>query len=289
MTFSSRIATVLALLLIAGGAATAQAQMGCPNDVPENSQQRRSVAKEWFGKAESAEAGGNDVGAIKAYQCSLKMVPHAFTAFNLARLAEKTGDLELSVESYSAYLKLAPEAKDKAEVETKITNLNLRVQAAREVTGAATAKPAEPAPVAKTPPAEPARTERRRTAPADEPSGANDSPTSPAGPTSNMATIGWVVTGVGVAALVGGIIINRGAQSDMDDCNKLAKANQLDSARSKCDGAKPKAYTSYVLMPLGALAAIGGAYLALASGKSNTEISMAPLSGGAFVSGRMRF
>ena len=40
----------------------------------------------------TAEAASDPVNALKAYQCSLKVVPHAFTAYNLARLAEKTGE-----------------------------------------------------------------------------------------------------------------------------------------------------------------------------------------------------
>src|SRR5262245_22937178 len=80
----------------------------CPDRVPEGSRERRALAKDWFSRAEAADAANDPIAAVKAYQCSLKMVPHAFTAFNLGRLAERTGDLELAVDAFSTYVKLAP-------------------------------------------------------------------------------------------------------------------------------------------------------------------------------------
>src|SRR6185295_14560682 len=73
----------------------------CPDNIPTASRERRAQAKEWFSRAEAADAANDPIGAVKAYQCSLKMVPHAFTAFNLGRLAERTGDLELAVDAFS--------------------------------------------------------------------------------------------------------------------------------------------------------------------------------------------
>jgi hypothetical protein len=259
--------------------ASARAQ-DCPAEVPASSRDRRTQAKEWFTKAEAAEAKGNQVVAVKAYQCSLKMVPHAFTAFNLARLAEKTGDLELAVESYGAYLKLAPEAQDRAEVEGKITSLTARISALR----------AEPTP----PP--PARTEPTP-APEPMPVAAPISEEPPGGGSGGRADrdgpavspVVWVLAGGSAAALVGGIVLNLGARSKMDECRSLAPTDKA-AAQSACDAAKPRAYASYALIGLGAVAAaVDIALIVTGEKKTDRELSFAPLPGGGAVMGRFRF
>ena len=89
-------ATVLAVLLFAGPVLAEE----CPEFVPEDSVQRRQLAKKWFTRGEEGIKINDDLGALKAYQCSLKFVPHGFTAFNIAQVAERVGDLELAVASY---------------------------------------------------------------------------------------------------------------------------------------------------------------------------------------------
>src|SRR5262245_17673804 len=116
------------------GVARAQGNENCPDTPPESAKSRRALAKDWFTRAETAEQSGDQLGSIKAYACSLKMVPHAFTAYNLARVSEKAGDLELALGSYRSYLTMAPEAPDKADVERRIASLQTRIAAVRENT-----------------------------------------------------------------------------------------------------------------------------------------------------------
>src|SRR5215213_3063703 len=127
-------ALLLCALAVLGAPAAARAQPAtgdCPTEIPNASSTRRALAKDWFSRAEAAEAASDPIGAVKAYQCSLRLVPHAFTAFNLGRLAERTGDLELAVESFNTYLKLSPEAADKAEIQSKLAALNERIRSLR--------------------------------------------------------------------------------------------------------------------------------------------------------------
>jgi tetratricopeptide (TPR) repeat protein len=287
MTTGSLARAALPALALLAAARPASAQE-CPETVPEDPRQRRTLAKDWFSRAEAAETGGNEVAAIKAYQCSLKMVPHAFTAFNLARLAEKTGDLELAVDSYGTYLKLAPEAQDKTEVEAKITALTARISAARdaqrkardEATAAAQPEP-DPTVPQRTLSSEPMR---GASTPPDEPGGAGEG-------SSTLRTAGWIVAGGGAALLAGGLVLNLGSRSNMEDCRRLAKAGQLESAQSACDSARPKAYASYALMAVGPLAIAAGLFMALKLGApgNDTEVAVAPLDDGAAVSARLRF
>ena len=101
-------------------AASAVRAAECPASSPDRTEERRALAKEWFARAEAAENAGNDVEAVRDYACSMKMVAHAFTAFNLGRVAERSGDLELALRSYKAYLTLKADAPDQDEVQTKI-------------------------------------------------------------------------------------------------------------------------------------------------------------------------
>ena len=95
----------------------------CPESSPEDAQERRKLAKEWFSTAESAENAGNDAEATRAYACSYKMVAHPYTAFNLARVAERSGDSELALKMYRAYLTLKPDAQEREKVKGKIKAL----------------------------------------------------------------------------------------------------------------------------------------------------------------------
>src|SRR5450759_587307 len=125
-----RLATLsFAILLFGPGAARAA---DCPEASPEDAQERRKLAKEWFSTAEAAENGGNDVEATRSYACSYKMVAHPFTAFNLARVADRSGDGELALKMYKAYLALKPDAKDKDEVKGKIKALEDKMASGKE-------------------------------------------------------------------------------------------------------------------------------------------------------------
>ena len=107
----------------------------CPASSPDRTEERRALAKEWFARAEAAENAGNDVDAVRAYACSMKMVAHAFTAFNLARVAERSGDLELALKSYKAYLTLKADAPDRDEVQAKIGELEAKIREVKENIG----------------------------------------------------------------------------------------------------------------------------------------------------------
>ena len=78
-------ATALAVFLLAGPVLAEE----CPDIVPEDSVQRRQQAKKWFSKGEDSTKEGDDLSALKAYQFSLKFVPHGFTAYNIAQVAER--------------------------------------------------------------------------------------------------------------------------------------------------------------------------------------------------------
>jgi hypothetical protein len=288
--------TLCGLALLAPATVWAQTTPSdCPTEIPTASSTRRALAKDWFSRAEAAEAASDPIGAVKAYQCSLRLVPHAFTAFNLGRLAERTGDLELAVESFNTYLKLSPEAQDKTEIESKLAALNERIRSLRTEqlplpppgtpTGPAVTESATSSPTTGTslPDLRPADTSPSTgadaTAVATKPS---DGPV--------ITPVMWAVGGVGVAALAGGIFLNLGARSKMDECNRLAMVSPM-SALKQCDAAKPRAYGSYALFGVAAAAAAADVVLFLLGQQDSSErsVSVVPTSGGAVVGTHFRF
>jgi tetratricopeptide (TPR) repeat protein len=262
----------------------------CPNDVPEDSGVRRVQAKKWFSKGQTAAGEGDDVAALKAYQCSLRFVPHGFTAYNIAQIAERIGDLEVAIASYSQYLLLVPDAKDAQEVSEKVNALKERLLKARQKEKEITAV----SPLATEPPAAKGGS--------DSEDGTGQTTTAPAGEApepkpvgsiateqpevTNYRTAAWIVYGGAGVVLVAGVVTNILSRGKMDTCNSRYKADpsNLSSAESACSDAKPLAYMSYGLFGVGAAAAVVGTVLVLRPTESS-EVAMTPLPGGGLALG----
>jgi hypothetical protein len=261
----------------------------CPASSPDRTEERRALAKEWFARAEAAENAGNDVDAVKAYACSMKMVAHAFTAYNLGRVAERSGDLELAMRSYKAYLTLKADAQDKDEVQAKITELEAKITQVKEsIVGGepATAEPgtgeeqtegaAEPPKVEKPLPIEPPP---HVTQPVPE-----------ARESSRIAE--WIVGGAAVAIFAGAWIPNFMARSDMSKANSTTDVNV---SRSAWNSAKTEAYWSYALFGVAGAAAVVEAVLLYrlysngSDSSSDTSVGMGWTPGGLTLSARGRF
>jgi hypothetical protein len=268
-----RFATALTLLLFAGPALAEE----CPDQVPDDSGVRRAQAKRWFTIGEEAAKVNDDLAALKAYQCSLKFVPHGFTAFNIAQIAERVGDLELAVSSYTKYLLLAPDAKDTDEINQKVDALKLRLarvkqseRAARTPPPPVVPPPVEPPPVA---PPEPLGDQGAQQGQPAETVAASQ----PAGP--NYRLLAWISYGGAGAFVIGGLITNLLSRSKMDTCRSRYKPEDpstVSAAESACSDAKPLAYTSYVFFGLGGAAAALGTFFILRP-TDTTEVAMAPL------------
>jgi hypothetical protein len=239
---SAILVATLSTVLVGGLARAAE----CPASPPASMKDRRTLAKEWFSRAETEELGGDDKAAVRAYSCSFSMLPHPSTAYNLARAAERSGDLSTALTAHHDYLSLKPTASDRAEIEERIRVLESKLGSANPTPPPAppvsTPAPApEPEPATLPPP----RPVRRRVS----------APVEPAHE-SAMGTREWVIAGVGAAALVAGVVFNVGARSAMSDCRELAKGHNFSGARDACNRAKPFAYLSYGLFVAAGAAAI---------------------------------
>jgi tetratricopeptide (TPR) repeat protein len=280
-------ATCFAMLIFVPAAARAAE---CPASSPEDPQERRRLAKEWFATAESAENAGNDAEATRAYACSYKMVAHPFTAYNLGRVAERSGDSELALKMYKAYLTLKPDAQDREEVKDK-------VKALEEKLAVGPAAPAEPPQAAEgTAETPPPPQEELAPPPEPKPPVVHARPPEPE-PEPRSHVVEWVVGGVSVAALVGGLALNLAARSKMSACQTHADQGRDATALSECDAAKPLAYWSYGLFSAAAVGAGVDTVLLIlhageggsSSSRDEASLGFMPLPGGGAVTARGRF
>lgn len=274
----------------------------CPASSPEDPQERRRLAKEWFGTAEAAENEGNDAEATRAYACSYKMVAHPFTAYNLGRVAERSGDNDLALKMFKAYLTLKPDAQDREEVKTKVKAIEEKIAGASSTESAtgetaatttsqeATEKPAEPpheelAPPPEPKPAAPPAVHVRRSADQED-----------EGPPSRA--LEWIVGGASVAALVAGVGLNLAARTKMSSCRAEASKDppRLATANRECDAARPLAYWSYGMFGVAAVGVALDAVLLVvrhrggsAGDDDDSSMSFMVVPNGAVLSARGRF
>ena len=262
----------------------------CPSSSPDRTDERRALAKEWFARAEAAENAGNDVEAVKDYACSMKMVAHAFTAYNLGRVAERSGDLELALRSFKAYLTLKSDAQDKDEVQAKIADLEAKINQVKEsiVGGEPAATEAAPGEEKPEVVAEPPQVEKPL--PIEPPPHVSRPVPEPR---ESSHVVEWVVGGAAVAVFAAAWIPNFMARSAM---NKANSATDVNTANSSWNSAKTEAYTSYALFGVaGAAAAVEAVllYHLYSSGSSSssddTSVGMGWTPGGLTVSARGRF
>ena len=254
------------------------------------------MAKEWFARAEAAENAGNDIEAVRAYTCSMKMVAHAFTAFNLGRVAEHSGDIELALRSYKAYLTLKADAADKDTVQAKIADLEAKIKEVRENIGGsepAAATPAPPPPEA-TPEVEeepaPPKEKRAKPLPIEPPPHVTEPAPEPRG---SRHITEWVVGGAAVAVFAAAWIPNAMARGNMKTAND--PNTDADKARSAWNSAKTQAYASYIMFGLAGAAAVAEGVLLyrLWSGSSDSSsepsVSLGWMPGGVSLSAIGRF
>lgn len=88
---------------------------------------RTSEAKARFGEGARAYREARYRDAIALFQEANALEPHAELIFNVGQAYEKLGDVASALGSYREFLRLAPNAADRATVEASIRNLELRL------------------------------------------------------------------------------------------------------------------------------------------------------------------
>jgi tetratricopeptide (TPR) repeat protein len=267
------VAIYLLLLLLARAAAAAETCPEPPAD--EDIGARRALAKDWFARAEEAEAGGDRQSAVRRYACSLKLIPHPSTAYNLGSAAEKSGDVSMAIDAFKVYLNLAPDAADRASVEARVQRLETKLAELRQQIEL---KPHPP------PPGPPANSGAGQAGGAGPAASATRPAPRPAPPARHRVS-GWVALAGATAAIGTGITFNLLARAKMNDCYAGVAAGNA-GALDQCDAARPFAYGSYGLFALAGVLGVTGAAILLWNPDEGTKVSLVPTpGGGALVAG----
>jgi tetratricopeptide (TPR) repeat protein len=94
-------------------------------------------ARELYERGAQAYRESRHDEAAALFRQAFELEPHAELAYNLGRALEAAGHLRSAVQSFRDYLRLAPDAKDRPEIERRIENLERRLNAPRETTPSA--------------------------------------------------------------------------------------------------------------------------------------------------------
>lgn len=163
--------------------------------------------------------------------------PEPILLFNLARALEASNQHLEAADTYARYLADAPDADDRAAIETLIANLRARAEAE----ASANAPTLEPEPTAEPEP------------------DVTPEPTAPE-PERPSATPAWVVLGVGAATAAAGLPVGLLARSRHDDAQDAESHAQAVARR---DEARRLQRTANALFGVGGALAVGGLVWAL--------------------------
>ena len=246
--------------------------------VHNNEEQQRSSARENFVRGQEQANARNYQAALGYFECSFRNRAHPDTLYNIARAAEFTGDFRRALDAWRGYLRLNPDAQDRAQIEDRIRGLERSVQeAAAQPAQPNNNQPAQPTwtPPQNTPAAQPVP--QNWDTPSNTPSNVynpesyNPSYTQP----SQWSTYGWYIAGGGLALAVVGIIFatpiillmadaGSDAFSDPSDltCAEEGVINDDDTFEYEEVSSGCRTF-GWILVGIGGSAILGGALTAL--------------------------
>ena len=219
-----------------------------------------------FDEGVRALQSGDAAGAEKAWQSGYALGRDPAFLVRIAEAQEKAGRTAEAADTYRRYLKFAPDAADRADIEQRLARLTAGLPAA-------TPPAAAPAPD-ETPGelgAAPART-LPPPPPRAAPSRDDELPTGPARPADESGwrryeLAGAIATGAAVTLLATAGLFAASAASDEDDVKRLVRYRDMNGAptvysavadqyeRAMADGERNDRYAKYALIGTGIAAA----------------------------------
>ncbi len=273
--------TLMAVLLLLApvGAFSQEISQGCPSRPKKRSVAKR-VAGKWFNKGSKLVAQEQYQKAIGAFLCSLRIVDHPATIYNVAQAAHLAGELDVALEYALQYLEQAPDGEMIEEVRELIETLDsqLSVKEAGDEGGGAPApdRPtptpviAEPAestdeePVALSPPRPNVRDE---------------------GKYSKLTLIGYASLGLGGAALLTGGIFQAMAGQAQSEGEATGDYHVFKDAKDKMRSRQIGAIVGFATAGV----AVGTGIALILADRSDDEVagvSITPTVGGLSIEGR---
>jgi tetratricopeptide (TPR) repeat protein len=276
MNLHSRLlATILCALL----ASSAVARTGHAES------RNKQGAESHYNKGMRAYTLGHFQEAIEEFEKAYELKSEPIFLYNIAQSHRQNNNPQRAIFFYRRYLEAAPNAKNRANVEKRILDLQSELDAQKEREAAAATPIAPPPPVVVAPPPAPSPPSVAPPPPVvveDKPA-----PVENSHPGRGLRIAGVVVGGVGVAAAAAGIILAIHGNSLQDD----ALHGTYDDAKLRSsDNYK---IAGWVAIGVGAAAVGTGTLLYILgarSGNARTTVAIAPMiapgAGGAAVLGR---
>lgn len=246
------------LVLLMLSVAPSGARAGDPND------SARSQAQTIYADGEAAFSQGRFEDALSAFEKAYLLDPVPVLLYNIARANEELGRFGEATRYFESYLARVPEAKDRREVEQRLTILRKAAKASKEAEAAkADAEKAR----AEAEAANAARQEAEAKAAQDAARADVAAATRPEAPRSNW--LAWTFMGTGGGMILLGILSWGQAASSVDDAQAIVDAvgggtptpDQVDAHTAAGDRAKSQGAAGWALVSLGAIAGVVGYFL----------------------------
>ena len=219
--------SVFATLLAASATAAAQpAPRPSPTiERPQADDQKRAEAKALYEQGLSHYNLGEFDQAIAAFRKSYELTQAPGLLFNIAQAFRLKKDYEQATYFYTTYLRLQPDASNRADVEARLAEMQQAIEEqkklekkppigtiAPEDNTATTPRAATPATTITPPPSPPTSAMPALNSPRDE-SGTRG---------TSLKTAGYVTAGTGAALVITGLVFGQMAKSAEKDLNQLS-------------------------------------------------------------------
>jgi tetratricopeptide (TPR) repeat protein len=288
------ILVIAALGVVAAPIRVASAQSRHRKADPDQ-ERREQEARELYEKGITHYNLGEFDPAVEAFKKAYELSNAPTLLFNIAQVYRAKEDYKQALHFYRAYLRLQPNAANRADVEARIADLQRLQSEKQRVQDAPPREAIPPGGSGQHQQTPPATGTGEDNPPPPPPPAVTPVTTSPSGsgheadvPTGNGRTfklVGLITAGVGVALVATGIAYGISASSASDDLSRLAPNGTPWSAdaQQKYDDGQSAQTKMTAFLILGGAAAIGGGvlyYLGIRRDATTPTAALAPLPGG---------
>lgn len=251
----ARQIALLALLCAAAGPASALTE-----------DEERAKAHFLAGQSYYDQASYTD--ALKEFTEAFRISRRPALLYNIARCYEGMEQLDKAIENLQGYLQAVPQADDRVAVESRIKNLQDRLQASREAT-----RTRPPPQEDQKPPMAPTAREAKTPPPT-----ITTSPSLSPSPSRHRRWT-WIVGGVGLGVLAAALGTGIASQLSYNDLGSKCLNDVCTSGLSgQIDSGKQLALATDVLWPIGAAAMVTAIVLFVVEGRhARTHARLTPL------------
>jgi hypothetical protein len=260
------LVTLLALLASTAVRAEDRVAADCP-ERPTSADDARQVAGEWFAKGQTAVKDEDWKGALGAFLCSFRIVPHPAGLFNAAQAARSLGDVPVTRDLLERFLAQAPDSNLAPRAREQLAELGPAPEPEPEI---------EPEPEPETEPEPEPEAE-----PGPEPI---PEPEAESGP--NLSVLGYVGLGLGGAGLVAGAVLQGMAGAAQGRGEETSDYGTFSDEQDRMEGLQTGAIVAFVAG--GVLAGTGIALILVDRNRDGDEpvsVSLRPLPGGLALGG----